>query len=51
MEGLRILGAHDPPLIAVRTTDGADFDLLTVAERMQERGWHTQPQFAHQSSP
>jgi hypothetical protein len=27
------------------------FDLFTVADEMRERGWYTQPQFAHQSSP
>lgn len=51
VEGMRILGAHDPPLSAVSTTEGADLDLFTVADGMQERGWCTQPQFAHQSSP
>jgi len=49
IDGLRILGDPDSTLLAMTST--GDFDLFTVADEMRERGWYTQPQFAHQSSP
>lgn len=51
VDGVRILGDPDSTLIAVATDEDAEFDLFTVADEMQERGWYTQPQFAHQASP
>jgi glutamate/tyrosine decarboxylase-like PLP-dependent enzyme len=49
IDGLRILGDPDSTLLAMTAT--GDFDLFTVADEMRDRGWYTQPQFAHQSSP
>ena len=49
IDGLRILGDPDSTLLAMTASGG--FDLFTVADEMRERGWYTQPQFAHQSSP
>jgi glutamate/tyrosine decarboxylase-like PLP-dependent enzyme len=49
IDGLRILGDPDSTLLAMTST--GDFDLFTVADEMRERGWYTQPQFAHQFSP
>jgi sphinganine-1-phosphate aldolase len=49
IDGLAILGDPDSTLLAMTST--GDFDLFTVADEMRERGWYTQPQFAHQSSP
>ncbi|MCU1686502.1 MAG: aspartate aminotransferase family protein [Amycolatopsis sp.] len=50
IDGLAVLGDPDSTLIAMRSTS-PDFDLFSVADEMRRRGWYTQPQFAHQSSP
>jgi glutamate/tyrosine decarboxylase-like PLP-dependent enzyme len=50
IDGLAILGEPESTLLAIRATTG-DFDLFTVADQMRARGWYTQPQFAHQTSP
>jgi len=50
IDGLEILGDPDSTLLAMRATS-AEFDLFSVADEMRTRGWYTQPQFAHQSSP
>lgn len=49
IDGLRVLGDPDSTLLAMTASGG--FDLFTVADEMRERGWYTQPQFAHRSSP
>jgi glutamate/tyrosine decarboxylase-like PLP-dependent enzyme len=47
--GLRVLGDPVSTLIAITGDDG--FDLFTVADEMQVRGWYVQPQFAFEASP
>ncbi|GAA1977595.1 aminotransferase class V-fold PLP-dependent enzyme [Amycolatopsis minnesotensis] len=51
VDGLRLVAKPDSTLLAVSTSDGAAFDLFTVADEMRARGWYVQPQFARGPSP
>ncbi|ALG15499.1 pyridoxal phosphate-dependent decarboxylase family protein [Kibdelosporangium phytohabitans] len=46
--GLIVLG---DPVSTLLSVTSADTDLFSLADRMRERGWYVQPQFAFQNSP
>lgn len=46
--GLTVLGDPVSTLLAVTTPE---VDLFSLADRMRDRGWYVQPQFAFQNSP
>ncbi|MFZ1578571.1 MAG: aminotransferase class V-fold PLP-dependent enzyme [Nostocoides sp.] len=49
--GLRVLAPADSTLLAVTTVDGCGYDVFTLADEMQSRGWLLSPQLPFRGGP
>lgn len=49
LDGLSVVAPPDSTLVALATA--ADLDPFTLCDEMLARGWHVQPQLAHQGRP